>query len=176
MQSSLYWIPFSQIEQFGSIPVLPYNFVISFSDSGNLVGRASTEATVPAPIVDSITFSSSPVRGLDRSRTADAVFVNTPLRNYEKKPRYNDFTLPVLGLGYIATVAADTGLNVGVLDGETLGLGFTQIAKEINRRSPNWVGFNLLAPTYVNTLEILKLLDPQIKVMLGGHLACTRFG
>lgn len=113
----------------------------------------------------------SPVRGLDNSRTADAIFVNTPLRNYDKKPRYNDFTLPVIGLGYIATVAAELGLNVGVIDGEALGLGFGQIAAEINRQNPKWVGFNLLAPTYVHSVEILKLLNPQIKVMLGGHQA-----
>lgn len=131
----------------------------------------STEAALPAPINNCLSFMSSPVRGLEMSRTADAIFVNTPLRDYEKKPRYNNFTLPVLGLGYIATVAAHRGLNVGVLDGEALGLGFARIANEINRHRPRWVGFNLLAPTYVNTVEILELLDPQIKVMLGGHQA-----
>jgi anaerobic magnesium-protoporphyrin IX monomethyl ester cyclase len=126
---------------------------------------------MPTPASGSFRFAISPVRGIDSSRTADAIFVNTPLRNYEKKPRYNNFTLPVLGLGYIATVAAYHGLNVGVLDGEALGLGFANIAAEINRRKPIWVGFNLLAPTYSHTIEILKQLDPQIKVMLGGHQA-----
>jgi radical SAM superfamily enzyme YgiQ (UPF0313 family) len=114
---------------------------------------------------------SSPVRGLNSSHAVDAIFVNTPLRNYDERLRYNDFTLPVLGLGYIATVAAHQGLNVGVLDGEALGLGFSRIAAEINRRNPRWVGFNLLAPTYLHTIGILKLLNPDIKVMLGGHQA-----
>src|ERR1700730_5914388 len=104
---------------------------------------------MPAYAKDAVKFALSPVRGIDSSRAVDAIFVNTPLRDYCKKPRYNDFTLPVLGLGYIATVAADQGLNVGVLDGEALGLGFAEIAGEINRRNPRWVGFNLLAPTYV---------------------------
>jgi radical SAM superfamily enzyme YgiQ (UPF0313 family) len=111
------------------------------------------------------------VRGLKNSRAVDAIFVNTPLRNYDIKPRYNDFTLPVIGLGYIATVAAEAGLNVGVLDGEACGLGFGQIAAEINRQHPKWVGFNLLAPTYSHSVQILRLLDPEIKVMLGGHQA-----
>jgi anaerobic magnesium-protoporphyrin IX monomethyl ester cyclase len=126
---------------------------------------------MPAYAKDSVKFVRSPVRGLDSSRAVDSIFVNTPLRDYDKKPRLNNFTLPVLGLGYIATVAADHGLNVGVLDGEALGLSFTEIAAEINRRNPRWAGFNLLAPTYVHTVEILKLLNPQIRIMLGGHQA-----
>jgi radical SAM superfamily enzyme YgiQ (UPF0313 family) len=113
----------------------------------------------------------SPVRGLDGSRAVDAIFVNTPLRDYEARPRCNDFTLPVLGLGYIATVSTHCGLNVGLLDGEALGLSFAEIASEINHKRPRWVGFNLLAPTYMNTSRILSLLDPSIRVMLGGHHA-----
>ena len=52
------------------------------------------------------------VAGLERSRAADAVFVNAPLRDYGQRPRVNDFTLPVLGLAYIATYAAERGFNV----------------------------------------------------------------
>lgn len=111
------------------------------------------------------------VRGLRRSSAVNAVFVNTPLHNYDLRPKRHDFTLPVLGLGYIATVASHSDLNVGVLDGEAHGLGFSAIASEVNRRAPEWVGFNLLAPTYAHTVAILQLLDPAIKVMLGGHHA-----
>jgi anaerobic magnesium-protoporphyrin IX monomethyl ester cyclase len=111
------------------------------------------------------------VRGLSGRHCIDAIFVNTPLRDYGKRGRYNDFTLPVLGLGYIATVAAQHGLNVGVLDGESLGLGFEEIAREINERAPRWVGLNLLAPTYRHSVEILRILDSNIKVVLGGHQA-----
>lgn len=54
------------------------------------------------------------IRGSDPKRTLDALFINTPLKNYDVQPRLNDFTLPVLGLGYIATYAAREGFNVGV--------------------------------------------------------------
>ena len=77
----------------------------------------------------------SAVRGLDNSRATDAIFVNTPLRDYEKKPRYNNFTLPVLGLGYIATVATHQGLNIGLLDGDVRYFGTdTQRSKNIGRK------------------------------------------
>lgn len=111
------------------------------------------------------------ILGADPSRPLDAVFVNSPLKDYDEAPRHNDFTLPVLGLGYIATAAKHEGFNVGVLDVESLGIGLTAAAKLVNEATPRWVGLNLLAPTYRHSVGLLRLLDPGISVMLGGHQA-----
>src|SRR4051812_9145296 len=86
--------------------------------------------------------------GADRSRPLDALFISAPLRDYHLRPRVNDFTLPVLGMGYIATYAVAHGFNVGVIDAEALGLGIDQTTQFINDLAPRWAGFNLLAPTY----------------------------
>jgi anaerobic magnesium-protoporphyrin IX monomethyl ester cyclase len=107
--------------------------------------------------------------GLDCCREIDAIFINSPLKNYDISPRYNDFTLPVLGLGYIATYANEQGFNVGVLDAESLGLGISKIAQLVNTAKPRWVGLNLLAPTYKYSVEILQALDFNVLIMLGGH-------
>lgn len=109
--------------------------------------------------------------GLDESRSVDALFVNAPLRDYNLRPRINDFTLPVLGMAYVATYAKQNGFNVGVLDAESLGLGLDETAKIVNRASPRWAGFNLLAPTYEMSARIAALLDPKIDIVLGGHHA-----
>jgi radical SAM superfamily enzyme YgiQ (UPF0313 family) len=101
----------------------------------------------------------------------DAVFVNAPLRDYTLRPRTNDFTLPVLGMAYIATYAAAQGFNVGVLDAEALGLGISQTIRLINEAAPRWAGFNLLAPTYQISAQIAAGLDGGIQVMAGGHQA-----
>jgi len=101
----------------------------------------------------------------------DAVFVNSPLKDYDERPRHNDFTLPVLGLGYIATYADRAGHNVGVLDCESLGLGLSAAAAVINAARPRWVGLNLLAPTYRHSVTLLSRLDADIRVLLGGHQA-----
>lgn len=111
------------------------------------------------------------VAGADLTRDLDALFVNAPLRDYSKRPRVNDFTLPVLGMAYIATYAAAKGFNVGVLDAEAHGLGIDQTADLVNLVSPRWAGFNLLAPTYEISARIAAQLDPDIMVMLGGHQA-----
>jgi radical SAM superfamily enzyme YgiQ (UPF0313 family) len=109
--------------------------------------------------------------GLQPGLSVDALFINAPLKNYDVAPRYNDFTLPVLGLGYIATYAKQQGFNVGVLDAEALGLGISQVVALVNALRPRWVGLNLLAPTYRYSVDILRQLDPAILVMLGGHQA-----
>jgi anaerobic magnesium-protoporphyrin IX monomethyl ester cyclase len=111
------------------------------------------------------------VAGADLSRPLDALFVNAPLRDYSVRPRVNDFTLPVLGMGYIATYAAHQGFNVGVIDAEALGLGVEETTGLVNKLSPRWVGFNLLAPTYEISAQIAAGLDPDISVMVGGHQA-----
>jgi radical SAM superfamily enzyme YgiQ (UPF0313 family) len=83
----------------------------------------------------------------------------------------NDFTLPVLGMGYIATYAAAQGYHVGVLDAEAHGLSLEQTITTINTAAPRWVGFALLAPTYEISATIAAGLDPDIHLLLGGHQA-----
>ncbi|WP_439681823.1 B12-binding domain-containing radical SAM protein [Embleya sp. MST-111070] len=111
------------------------------------------------------------IAGVDPTRTLDAVFVNAPLRDYTVRPRVNDYTLPVLGMAYIATYARHAGHNVGLLDAEAHGLGIDETAALVNRARPRWAGFNLLAPTYALSARIAHTLDPDIKIMVGGHHA-----
>ncbi len=121
--------------------------------------------------MSSVATPSDLIAGADVSRPLDLLLINAPLRDYELAPRVNDFTLPVLGMGYIATYAKAQGHNVGVLDGEAHGLGLAETARVVNAARPAWVGFNLLAPTYEMSAFIATSLDPQIMVMVGGHQA-----
>lgn len=127
---------------------------------------------MPEPVERS---ASSPTNGLvagaDLTRRLDALFINAPLRDYTQRPRVNDFTLPVLGMGYIATYAAAQGFNVGVLDAEAHGMGVEHTIETVNDLAPRWAGFNLLAPTYEISARIAAGLAPDILVMLGGHQA-----
>lgn len=99
----------------------------------------------------------------------DILFVNTPLKNYDNEKKYNNQTLPVMGLGYLATYAETQNFNVEVLDAEARGMGLSEVIKVVNEKSPRWIGLNLLAPTYHYSVEILKGIDKNIKVLLGGH-------
>lgn len=109
--------------------------------------------------------------GSDSKRNLDLLLVNAPLRDYSLRPRVNDFTLPVLGMAYIATYAAHQGFNVAVLDAEAHGLAISETIDVVNEARPRWAGMNLLAPTYGVSATIAAGLDPAISVMLGGHQA-----
>ncbi|MEU6245685.1 radical SAM protein [Streptomyces sp. NPDC047024] len=111
------------------------------------------------------------ISGANPDHPIDAVFINAPLRDYEARPRTNDFTLPVLGMAYIATYAKSKGFNVGVLDAEAHGLGIAEAAELVNESRPRWAAMNLLAPTYEMSARIAARLDPDIAVMVGGHHA-----
>jgi anaerobic magnesium-protoporphyrin IX monomethyl ester cyclase len=111
------------------------------------------------------------ILGADLSRPLDCLFVNAPLRDYACRPRVNDYTLPVLGMAYIATYAERQGFNVGVLDAEAHGLPVGDVVATINDMAPRWAGFNLLAPTYEISARIADQLDPDIMLMVGGHQA-----
>lgn len=50
-------------------------------------------------------------------------------------------------------------------------MGLSTAAALINEVGPRWVGLNLLAPTYRHSVALLQRLDPDIRVMLGGHQA-----
>ncbi|MFE7114714.1 B12-binding domain-containing radical SAM protein [Streptomyces sp. NPDC057654] len=111
------------------------------------------------------------IAGADRARALDALFVNAPLRDYSRRPRVNDYTLPVLGMAYIATYAQKAGFNVGVLDAEAHGLGLAQTTELVNAARPRWVGMNLLAPTYELSARIAAGLAEGIALLVGGHQA-----
>ncbi|MEU5668661.1 cobalamin B12-binding domain-containing protein, partial [Streptomyces longwoodensis] len=111
------------------------------------------------------------IAGADVRHPLDALFINAPLRDYQLRPRANDYTLPVLGMAYIATYAQQHGFNVGVLDAEAHGLGIEATAKIVNEAAPRWAAMNLLAPTYEMSAKIAVLLDPGIALMAGGHHA-----
>ncbi|MFI5758111.1 B12-binding domain-containing radical SAM protein [Streptomyces sp. NPDC051569] len=111
------------------------------------------------------------IAGADDARTLDALFINAPLRDYTLRPRTNDYTLPVLGMAYIATYAQSQGFNVGLLDAEAHGLGIEEAARIVNEATPRWAAMNLLAPTYEMSAKLATLLNPGIALMVGGHHA-----
>ncbi|GGS84221.1 B12-binding domain-containing radical SAM protein [Planobispora rosea] len=123
--------------------------------------------TGPTPLIKGV----PPTTEHHRTPQLDLLLVNAPLRDYALRPRVNDYTLPVLGMGYIATYAAAQGFTVGVLDAEAAGLPVADTLAAVNAAAPRWAGFNLLAPTYEISAAIAAGLDDGIRLMVGGHHA-----
>ncbi|WP_333769592.1 B12-binding domain-containing radical SAM protein [Streptomyces sp. IBSBF 2435] len=111
------------------------------------------------------------IAGADPGRPLDLLLINAPLRDYSLRPRLTDYTLPVIGMGYIATYAARAGYNVGLLDAEAHGLGIAETIRLVNDAAPRWAGLNLLAPTYELSARIAAGLGDDVRLMVGGHHA-----
>lgn len=111
------------------------------------------------------------IAGADPGRPLDLLLINAPLRDYSLRPRLTDYTLPVIGMGYIATYAAQAGYNVGLLDAEAHGLGIEETIRLANDAAPRWAGLNLLAPTYELSARIAAGLNDGVRLMVGGHHA-----
>jgi radical SAM superfamily enzyme YgiQ (UPF0313 family) len=120
---------------------------------------------------DQLPAASDLIAGADPTRGLDLLLVNAPLRDYSLRPRTNDYTLPVIGMGYIATYAQQHGHNVGLLDGEAHGLGVEETIRLVNGAQPRWVGMNLLAPTFELSARIAAGLDEGVRLTVGGHHA-----
>lgn len=112
--------------------------------------------------------------GGDCSRPLDLVLVNSPIHDYSDRTRVSADTLPSLGMAYIATVAADAGFNVALLDAEQAGMSPGEIAALLNRTATRWAGFNLLSPAYETAASSIDRLDAWIRVVVGGPHARAR--
>jgi len=80
--------------------------------------------------------------------------------------------LPPLGLMYIAGyLEKETSHQVEILDAQVEQLSYNQIKEEVKKRNPDIVGITAMTFTLVDvikTAEIVKKINPDIKVILGG--------
>lgn len=79
--------------------------------------------------------------------------------------------LPPLGLAYIAAVLEQAGHKVEILDGSVGQITTDELAGEIMRRKPGFVGISAQTPTYYRAIkcaEIIKQVDPAIATSFGG--------
>ncbi|MFH1444979.1 MAG: radical SAM protein [Nanoarchaeota archaeon] len=81
------------------------------------------------------------------------------------------FTLPPLGLLYIAAVLKGDGFDSEILDCNVTNYTLKEIADYIVRKNPGMVGMGIMTPQIVNTLKICKTVKEKninIKICLGG--------
>ena len=80
--------------------------------------------------------------------------------------------LPPLGLMYIAAyIKEETSYDVEILDCPVSGINYDCLKEEIYRRRPDVVGITAMTFTLIDvmkTANVVKELDPNIKVVLGG--------
>lgn len=84
-------------------------------------------------------------------------------------------TQPPLGIAYLAAVLKESGYAVEILDINALNLRKEEVSKRIQQINPDVVGITvmtLLAQNAIKVARLIKELDGDIKVVLGGpHLS-----
>ena len=108
------------------------------------------------------------VSGLNPLSGVDLLLINSPLRDYDNRPKDDYEVLPPLGLAYIATQTADQGQNIGLIDAEHYGLGQLRLTREVNRLNPRFVGINVFTPAFSQALSFAKELNSEIPIIIGG--------
>ena len=95
------------------------------------------------------------------------ILTNVPLLVEEGSGVY-----PPLGLMYIASyLEQNSEHKIEILDTQVNKLSYSEIEKEIKIRKPDLVGIQTMTPSVFDTLltaKIVKEIDPEIKVVLGG--------
>ncbi len=105
------------------------------------------------------------------------LLINTPLENVLPAGIEDDFVdmigfYPPLGLMYLGTILQENGYEVKILDCVPMKIGYEQLEEEIKNFQPFAVGITTFTMTMVDVLltaELVKKVNPDIYVILGGH-------
>ena len=97
-------------------------------------------------------------------------FLNPPQTN--SKYKFLGVVAPSLGIGYMAAVLEENGIDVDVLDASALELTYDEIGEEILKRNPDIVSISALTPTIgvaLDSADKIKQVKPDTVVVLGGY-------
>jgi radical SAM superfamily enzyme YgiQ (UPF0313 family) len=82
-----------------------------------------------------------------------------------------------LGVAYIASTLREAGIDVAVIDMPIERMGWKDLETEVERLHPHVVGITAITISYpqaLNAAQVVKSIDPEIPVILGGpHVTFT---
>ena len=97
-------------------------------------------------------------------------FLNPPQSS--SKYKFLGVVAPSLGIGYMAAVLENNGIDVDVLDSSALELSYDEIGEEILKRNPDIVSISAMTPTIgvaLDSADKIKEVKPDTIVVLGGY-------
>jgi radical SAM superfamily enzyme YgiQ (UPF0313 family) len=108
------------------------------------------------------------VQGANPNNPIDVLFINSPIQEYTHDFNQSYQTVAPLGLGILATICKNGGLNVGVIDAEAQHLSFNTLTTIVRHLKPSVCGINLSTPNATLTYRLAQQLSPFAKIILGG--------
>lgn len=108
------------------------------------------------------------VHGANPNLPIDVIFVNSPIKKYAADHAQSYQTVAPLGIGLLATICQNGGLNVGLIDAEAEHLTFEAITSLIENIKPPVCGINLSTPNAQVVYDLVERLAKYTKLILGG--------
>lgn len=98
----------------------------------------------------------------------DLCIINSPLFR-DSNALYDEDSLPPIGLGYIASVASNSGLSVVLVDAVANRIPLKRLVDDVRALSPKAVAINIFTTNYVLVKEFVESLRSSCAhVILGG--------
>lgn len=95
------------------------------------------------------------------------LIINSPLFR-EKNTLYDEDSLPPIGLGYIATVLQDNGIEVKLIDAVHQCLPITDLIDSVTAVKPDFIGINIFTTNYELVKEFVEAINFKTHFIIGG--------
>lgn len=95
------------------------------------------------------------------------VIINSPLFR-EKNTLYDEDSLPPIGLGYIATVLQDNGIEVKLIDAVHQRMPLTDLIDTVTAVKPNFIATNIFTTNYDLVKEFVEVINFKTHFIIGG--------
>ena len=96
------------------------------------------------------------------------LIINSPLFRV-KNPLYDEDSLPPIGLGYIATILQQRGIDVELIDAVFENIPLYELVEIIKLKKPDFVATNIFTTNYELVKDMIESIDiPSIKFIIGG--------
>jgi radical SAM superfamily enzyme YgiQ (UPF0313 family) len=98
---------------------------------------------------------------------AKCLVINSPLFR-EKNPLYDEDSLPPIGLGYIATILKQNGVEVELVDAVADNIPLKDLSRLIEASIPDYVCTNIFTTNYSLVKELFATCRYNGKIIIGG--------
>jgi len=95
------------------------------------------------------------------------ILINSPLfRN--RNDRYDEDSLPPIGLGYIATLLRNNGISVELIDAVYQRIPLVDLIATLSAKRPDVIGINIFTTNYDLVKDICEGLNFSTRIVVGG--------
>lgn len=95
------------------------------------------------------------------------IILNSPLFR-DRNEKYDEDSLPPIGLGYIATGLQKAGVDVSLVDAVDKRIPVTELIAMLNEQKPDVVGTNIFTTNYELVKDIIEAIDFPCHIVVGG--------